>query len=147
MIHSDNKIRSPSLAKLESVLKKYDFSYNLKPIHVYSRCFGLVPFKIVPNSNGEIQAQVGKLDILWFVISMSLYFFLAYAYGKIIYDLHDFNDPNQSYILSLGDTILIVLGLIFGGFAGVMDMINRTRIVDFLKHFNFFDKNVSYSKP
>lgn len=143
---SPDKARLPSLAKKETASKEGNFAYNLSPIHLYSRLFGLVPFRMVRDSNGEIEARAGKIDILWFLISISLYLFLAYAYGKMIYNLHDFNDTNQSYILSLGDTILIILGLIFAAVAVVMDMYNRKRIVDFLKHFIHFDKNVSNSK-
>lgn len=138
------KLNLPTLDKKGTASKNIDFVYNLKSIHLYSRLFGLVPFTLVRDSNGEVQKpHVGKIDLLWFMISISLYLYLAYAYWIVVSGMQD---ARRSSILQLGDTMLIVLGLIYGAAICIIDMYNRTRIAEFLKHFLLFDKNVSDSR-
>lgn len=140
MAHS-LKINLSTLGKKGSALKNFDFVYNLYTIHLYSRLFGLVPFSIFRDSSGEVQrAHVSKLDLLWFVISISFYFYLAYAYWVVTSEMHY---VNGLFVLRLGDTLLIGVGLIYSGAICIMDMYNRSRIVEFLKKFILFDKNVS----
>lgn len=68
------KINSLTLDKKGTTLNNIDFVYNLSSIHLYSRLFGLVPFTLVRDSNGEVQrSRVGKFDLLWFVISISVF--------------------------------------------------------------------------
>lgn len=129
------------LAKKGIILKNIDYAYNITPIHICSRIFGLVPFKIVRASNGEIEgARVNKFDVVWFVVSMCLYLFLAYAY----IETNGFQpNPDDSYILTLGDNLLIAAGLVYATLIIAMDMYNRQKIVEILKQFISFDRRVN----
>lgn len=113
------------------------------PIHVVSRIFGLVPFTIARAPNGEVEgARVHKCDLLWFVAAIIIYIFLAYSY----IDTNEIHcNSNQSYILTVGDNVLISLGLVIAAAVIVMDMYNRSRIIEIPKQFINFDKRVSWT--
>lgn len=139
-----SKFSLPSVVKKGVVLKNIDYVYNIMPIHIISRIFGLVPFGIARSPNGEVEgARVNKFDILWFVVSILLYLFLAYSY----IDTNELQfSSNESFILTAGDNVLIALGLVSAAVVIVMDMYNRSRIVEILKQFILFDKRVSLLK-
>lgn len=121
-------------------VKGNDFSYGLRPIYYFSRAVGLLPFSFIRNSHGEIQeARVTLTDCLWFVISICLYLFMAY----ICYEGVELpRDPNQSFILIIGDSVLIILGLAYSAVAVAVDMFNRSKIVSVLKNLTEFDREV-----
>lgn len=49
-------------------------------VYVVSRCSGLFPFSIVYNANGGIDDVVVKtIDIIWFIIAISVYALLAFV--------------------------------------------------------------------
>lgn len=133
------KINPPPLPRAEIILKNRNFCYNVKPIHVYSRIFGLIPYSIVVSNVGPVQAKVRLFDFCWFIISICFYLFLIIPYSKIVQVPQN---PNESSILVLGDTILICFGLVFGAIIVIIDMFNRFRIVDILSKFMLFDKKV-----
>lgn len=122
--------------------QKYDFVYSLWPTYFFSRAVGLMPFSIVISSNGEIQrARVGVYDLIWFVVSVSWYILLAF----ISYvDLRLPQSPNESFILKLGDHLLLIYGLFHGAFMILMDMFNRRRIVELAQRCFAFDQEVSF---
>lgn len=101
-------------------LKKMTFSYSLRPIYYFSRIFGLLPFTIVYDTNGDVyEARVTCFDILWFIISVCLYLLLAlFSYTNIQLP----EGPNVSPILVLGDYVLLITGLLYGAIIIVFDM-------------------------
>lgn len=118
--------------------KNLNFEYGIRPIYYLSRTMGLWPFSIVHDSNGAIQrAQIRRIDALWFVISIAIYFTAT---------LISFECVNRAHIGSL--MILIfnyisqIVGLAFGTLIIAMDMCNRNRIANILEMFTAFDNEV-----
>lgn len=121
--------------------KKADFEHSVRPIYYFSRVFGLLPFSLIRNERGEIQKpQVRFTDLLFFVISLSWYFFLACV------SCQNIRLPNDNSLIPIaGDFLLLIIGLIFNEFIIPMDMFNRFKLVEVVKMFNTFDENVSES--
>lgn len=131
---SDAFVRNPADEK------RIDFAYSLRPIYYFSRGVGLLPFSFIRNSNGEIQGtRVTVLDSLWFVTSICMYLFMAFICYKSV-ELP--RDPNHSLILVIGDSLLIISGLVYSAVAVIVDMSNRVKIVNVLKKLTEFDKEV-----
>lgn len=128
-------------ATTKSIPCTNDFAYSFRPIYLYSRALGLMPFSIIRASNGEVQkAQVKVFDVLWFVTTICLYLFLSYCYAK---STQIAIDTNESYFLSLNDDIGIIFSFIFGAITIGIDMFNRSRLTGILKDFSLFDKKVN----
>lgn len=119
-----------------------DFVHSFEPIYYLSRCFGLMPFKIVRNTNGEIQMpKVSRLDVLWFVISVCLYLYLVSFIGQYMVFAKDMT-RQQSILFSCGQLRLIFC-LIFAILTIGMEMRNRFELVAILKKITNIDKDVS----
>lgn len=126
---------------VESTAKvmKLDFAYTFRPVYYFSRIFGFLPFTIVYNANGSIQGpKVRVFDITWFMLSIALYILSAFMHFRSIENL-----KSQSFVLIVGDFLLLKLGLVFCILVIVMDMCNRFKLVEILKQFNSFDDKVS----
>lgn len=126
----------------ENRSKNLNFADSFRPIYYFSRVFGLMPYSIIYDSNGDVQEpKVRTLDVLWFVISMCIYILMA----VILYQEMNISNLNTSvYILLLGEFVLLMLTLIFGAQVIGMDMCNRFRIIDILKKINTFDKEARH---
>lgn len=120
--------------------KKITFSYSLLPIYYFSRIFGLLPFTIVYDTNGDVhEARITYFDVLWFIISVCLYLLLAlFSYKHIQVP----EGPNVSQILVLGDCALLIAGLLYGAVIIVFDLYNRFKLIDIMKKFTTFDMEV-----
>lgn len=127
--------------KKNAQFRDINFEYSVRPIYYFARAFGLMPFSVIRNSNGEIQKpHVGVINLLLFVVSICWYLILAYtSYRNVTFLLYN---PDTSFILVLGDYLLLIVGLICTTFFILMDMVNRTRLVDFLKKVTIFDQMV-----
>lgn len=127
----DKKVRS----------KSDNFAFSVRPIYFFSRACGLLPFSINQNSSGEIQEpKISLFDAVWFGISVCAYSAMAYIF---YHNLRLTQDPNtKSYFLVLGDYMLYISVLIYGIVARAMDMCNRFKLIDILKKFSMFDKEV-----
>lgn len=122
-------------------IEKTDFEHSVRPIYYLSRVFGLLPFSLVRNERGEVQEpQVRVTDLLYFVISLIWSLFLVYVCCQ------NMRLPNDNSLISVaGDFLLLFFGLIFNEFIIPMDMFNRFKLVEVVKMFTTFDKNVSES--
>lgn len=127
--------------KKNAQFRNINFEYSIRPIYYFARAFGLLPFSVIRNSNGEIQKpHVGVINLLLFVISICWYLILAYScYLNVTFLLYN---PKTSFILVFGDYLLLIVGLISTTLFIVMDMVNRTRLVDVLKRLTVFDQKV-----
>lgn len=67
----DRRSRTPSKAADPMELNSgHSFTF----IYYFSRVFGFMPFTIVYDSDGKIQAaRIRTIDILWFMITIGLY--------------------------------------------------------------------------
>lgn len=143
MVHSIN-VNSPSSDKKEILLKNINFAHNIKPIHFISRIFGLMPFRMVPNLNdGNTEPQVKILDIVWFIVAIFIYLFLAVFYFRLI-KLP--SDPNGSYVLVLGDKLLTCLVLVNAAIMVVKNMFDRFKLTEIVQKFISFDKKVIFGR-
>lgn len=139
MAHSSVPLQL-KIAENQAKVVQLDFAYTFRPIYYFSRIFGFLPFTIVYNSIGSIQApKIRVFDMVWFFISI---FF--YALSIFIIYLRRIKFPkNASFILINGDFLLLISGLIFSILVVVMDMCNRYKLVDILRNFNSFDEKAS----
>lgn len=121
-------------------LKQIDYVYSFRPIIHLSRIFGLMPFSITYNFDDKThEIRVEIFDCIWFVISICLYISLAiFQYDNIILP----KNTNSSYLMILGDYVILIMGLIVGAMTIGADMYNRYKILNILEMFNTFDKEV-----
>lgn len=123
-------------------LFRNDVIYSCRPIYLVSRIFGLLPFSIRRDANGEVQrAQLSISDIIWFVISVSGYLLLAYYCTQAA---QIGMNSKGSYFLRIYDDIGIILCFIFGAIYISSNMYNRSRLIDILKDFSIFDEKVKH---
>lgn len=124
------------------ILKAKDFSYGIRPIYYFSRAIGLMPYTIIRNPTSQVyESRVRLFDALWFAISIFFYIMMAIS---SYYNMKMPHDSNlSSYILILGDFVLLILNLIVAAIIIIMDMCNRFKLVKILNTFIIVDKSVS----
>ena len=129
------------MAKRQSYSKKLTFAYSFKPIYIFSRIFGFMPFTITFDSNGAIQtARIRMIDFIWFIISIgihlisSIHFIMLYCHQPI---------PETSTTLAYGTQSIVVFRKLFNCLCIGIDMYNRHKLVEILRKINIFDENVS----
>lgn len=123
-------------------LRKLNFEHAIRPIYYSTRFAGLWPFTIVHDSNGNIQkARVGLSDVLWSILFICFHLTLAfYTYKKVkTTQLRE----NQLRFIVLN--VFLLSSLLVGILGIIIDMINSEKIVDILRKFNAFDKEVRLS--
>lgn len=123
--------------------EKYNFFYSFRPIYYFSRTFGLLPFTIEYDSNGIIQAAVIRsLDILWLIITILSYFLSSMLSLKLYNEYPKISNNTESLILIGGDNFILIFGLLFGIVIIIMDLCNRSKLLDILKNIHTFDETV-----
>lgn len=126
--------------KHNSLSNTVNFSYSFRPIHLFSRLFGLLPFTIVYGPNGDAQeARVTAFDILWFIISV--FFYLIFTLHSLIH-MQMPSDPNQLPLLIHIEYAILIVRSIFSSVIIIFDMCNRSTLIDILKKFTTFDMEV-----
>lgn len=144
MMHSSGDQVANQLVDKQYFRDSSNFLYTFRPIYYVSRVFGLMPYTIVYDTNGDaVKPKKTACDCLWFVISILVYTALAY----LIYQektVPSYDKSTSMLILMLGDRILSILSLIFGAQLIIMDMCNRYKLIDILKNVTIFDKEVSF---
>lgn len=127
---------SPERKKHQNPL---NFFYCIQSVYFVSRLFGFTPFSFKLNSKSEVIGyEVKPFDLVWFVISLFNYTAMAYlSWTTVLIPQLD-----VSYVLVIGNQLILVMGLLFGAFSVAFDMYNRQRLVDITRNFNAFDKKV-----
>lgn len=121
------------------------FSRIFRPIYIFSRICGLMPFTIQRSRthNEQYEPRVSKWDGLWFAITFC--FFLAMVtntfLGEIILPHESIHELNA---IILGNHLLRLMILIFGVFALIMDMCNRYKLIEILNKFSIFDHEANF---
>lgn len=134
---ADDRIETIKLEKRNRT-EELNFAYSFRPIYYYSRIFGLMPFTIMYDSNGDPQEpRVGLFNFVWFIAAIGLYTSMAY-FSYI--DMNVPRDASIPYAILISGFSLQISRLIFGALAIGMDMWNRFKIVDILKKLNIFNK-------
>lgn len=115
-----------------------NFEFSFQPIYYFSRSFGLMPFTVVYDSNGEAQrSKVRILDGFMFSVAICLCLTMAY------YTCQGTNFLNLPYIFVLVGQNIQTMNMISGALVIGMDMCNRFKIIDILNRFTTFDKQVT----
>lgn len=118
--------------------QQINFSHSFRPIYYFSRVFGLMPFSITYDSNGEAQcSRIRIFDGIWFVISMLIYSSSVYC---IV--LRFEKQSSSTFVVIVGNTFLL-MSIIYGVGAVAMDMYNRFKFFEIVKSFSVFDKQVN----
>lgn len=118
-----------------------DIVYSYQPIYYFSRFFGLLPFSLAHDSNGELQApKIRIFDGFWFIISILVYLAITNV-SLLRTDIQKY--PQSLPILILGNEFLLVFGLIYGVIMIIENMCSRFKFVRILKTFINFDREVS----
>lgn len=121
--------------------KKLTFAYSFKPIYYFSRIFGFMPFSVVHDSTGAIQlARVRTVDFLWFIISIGIYVSSAI---HLVVSIDQTPIPDKSIILVNCTRSIVVIRKLLSCLSIILDMSNRSKIVDILKKISSFDERVS----
>lgn len=123
------------------ILKKSVNLYDLiRPIYVISRIFGMLPFRILRSSTGDIVGQyVGPIDLIWFFVTIGIYFFLAFSsIQNIAADQH----WETKSLFSIGDNFIVLYDITTAILTIILDMFNRHHFINILKKFIEFDKKV-----
>lgn len=129
----------PNVIK-KSFSRKMDFWDGFKPVYYFSRAFGLLPFSIRRDANGEVQEPtVNKIDGVWFLFTIVVFLTASQFSHRYI---SAFNSSSQMYVSVLLDNFRLVLSLIFGAVMIALDMLNRFKLVKLWKLFIIFDKEV-----
>lgn len=123
------------------VEQKFDFYYGFRPLYLFSRFVGLMPFTIVRCTNGNIlTVNVTTGDWIWFFIAIIWYTVLAIISTK---NLRLPQDSNESLAINVGDHVILIAGLLLGSFSIAMDLFNRKRLMDIAQKYEIFDSEVS----
>lgn len=137
--HQNSANQKSAQSKLRP--ENINFVYGFSPVYYISRVFGLMPFSIIcDHRRGIYKPQVKLLDGVWFLLSIFMYISMAIATYVNLSLPRDTN--TASFILSLGDSMLLIVGLIYSALIIVFDMLNRQRLTEILNKFITFDKEV-----
>lgn len=120
---------------------KNHFIQSISPIYYFSRSVGLMPFTIVHDKNEKVlAARVTVFDFAWFVISvcMHLGFLIFWCQNMDVSE-----NESGSHVLPIGEATALIIWLIYSVFCVAVDMYNRHRLVDIMRKFIVFDKDVS----
>lgn len=132
---------SNNCSENENPPRKINFAVSFRPIYYFLRVFGFMPFKIVYNSNGEIEGQkITAFDIVWLLISLSFYLF-AIDGNKIWSDIYTLR--NFSSIVIFIRKASFILEILFYIIGILMDFHNRRKLVNILQNVDKIDKEVS----
>lgn len=120
--------------------KKFNLSYSIQPIYYFSRIFGLMPIKLVYDSNGSINgARIIVTGVLWSIISIGLHMYVA-----IHFSLHvECTKGVTSIILANGTKTIVMLHIVFNCLCIMMELCNCFKLADILKKLNSFDEEAS----
>lgn len=118
-----------------------NFSFSFRPIYYFSRIFGLIPFSIIHDINGDVlKSKVRKIDGVLFAafIILHLIFSTYFCMSPLIVESPTI--PNAWIFLEKLIRALIHFHNIM---IGIINMYNRDRIINILKMFDTFDKEVT----
>lgn len=134
-----NNVKDP--IETEIKVKRIDFLYSFRPIYYFSRIFGLMPFSIIYDSNGE-RARRPKITIfdgIWLLISVCTQMLGVYLTIRFKF----VNQTSPTFVVILGYTF-IIMTVMYGVGAVVMDLCNRFKFLEIINSFTVFDKHVSF---
>lgn len=113
----------------------------IKPVYVASRIFGFLPFTINHDSRGEVmKASISVFDAVWLIVSITAN--LTGIYYVLSHSLKQLFAIKESPILFDICRAIAVSGFVLTIISICLDMINRNRLIEIIKDFTKFDKQV-----
>lgn len=130
-----------STSKKKHNSNSFSFIYCTKPLHKVAKCFGLLCFSIrLSGENEMIGAYISIFDGIWFIIqvvfNITVIFCVIYTFQGI-----ETGQFQTIFFFTLSRTILL-FDLFLTLLVQLLDMINRSKLVQILKEFRAFDKEV-----
>lgn len=128
-------------APIKKRSKDSNFAYVFRPVHYTSRIVGLLPFSFVYESNGEIKdSKIRIFDWFWFIMCISVYTLIIYS-GLAHINLSK-GPLDNTFIVYLGSDLNVITCFCSTVINIVYQMCNRSKLVEILKSFTMFDKEV-----
>lgn len=120
-----------------------DFMNTFKPLYYFLRALGLMPFSIERTANGSIwRPKVKVLDILWLLSVIFIHTSTTIIYFKCPNNKLSSKSHN-TYKGFIARNLHLAVGLTSCVLFILMDLYNRYDLVDLLKKFSIFDKEVT----
>lgn len=137
----DNLIES-SMTSKKSGTEIMNFGSVFRPLYYLSRIWGLAPFSITTNSNGEVQKpKIHFFDGLLFLISFCVYFlFTNSALTK--FEASKEYLKKETWILILCTRSLEVFTYVYGILTIIMNVCNRFKLINMVNMYTRFDREV-----
>lgn len=130
------------MRSLKSLLKAQpeNVQHGFQPVYYFTRCIGLWPFTNTYNSNGSIKGtRVRLFDWLWFLISICLYLTALFCSYK---NVTNASTPRDYFLAYWMYNVAQISSFLFGAVSIILDMFNRNKLVNILRMFTVFDKEV-----
>lgn len=135
----DNLIKSSMTFKARPT-KIMNFGSVFHPLYYLSRIWGLVPFSIVTKSNGDVQnPKIHLRDVLFFAISFKIRLLFSFISHKRYMEL------GKANTLDLCVYLFEEFSFLYGILIAIMNVCNRFKLMDMLKMYNHFDKEVYFN--
>lgn len=110
----------------------------VRPMHLMCRIFGMLPFKILHSSRGDILGHhFGPVDLIWLIVSIGIYLCGTFYFYQILG-----KNARRNTLLAILDRYNVFIDVNLMVFTIIFDMINRHRFIQILKQFIEFDRKV-----
>lgn len=142
IVFVDNSIESSMALKRRDEMKCTNFGSIFRPLYYLSRVWGLAPFSIVTNPNGEVQkAKIRLYDVLWFLIAIYVHlFFMNSVLNK--FKTAKEKIKRDTWILLVSARAMEVFTFAHGILTIVMNICNRFKLISIVRMFIRFDREV-----
>lgn len=119
--------------------QRMNFYHCIKPLCSISRVFGLLPFTIDLDPNGNIKrARVSVSNACWFICFIAATVVAFYFVETATVQQADL----ESSVLFVSEQLFWFSGIFMLFLSMILDMLNRNRLVKILQDFIAFDESV-----
>lgn len=138
VVNSISSLIKATHAPPNNQVKETSFMDSFKPVYFVLRLFGLRPYSINYDSNGEPQQpKITLFDGIWLVISLGIYAMMTFFVEGINYKRLSV----EGFIYVLG-YIFTMYGIFCCILNVMIDVITRFKFVEILRRITIFDKEV-----
>lgn len=138
----DNLIE-PSVTSKKDGTKSMNFGSVFRPFYYLSRIWGLTPYSITENSNGDVRKpKIYIHDSLWFMISICLYS-LFFESSLIKFKISKDHLKKETWILILFARLMELFTYAYGISTIILNVCNRFKLIDMIKMYVCFDREVT----
>lgn len=140
----NNLIQTSMKGSLKIIqMKIMSFGSVFRPLHRLARIWGLAPYSIAADSNGELlNSKIHLYDGLWLLTTVLLYLaFLNYSVDAFNVDRKALH--RETWILILCARLLAIFAFLYGILSIIINMCNRFKLMNMVKMYTRFDEEVS----